>query len=136
MKSVIRGFKTPSVMGFKNSYKTDYIWVTISTPPNMWSEDLSQEVYTALAGYVTSEVSRTITVRVIESRDAWTTRVMVVGGRGKPEDLESYDEMKLLYSKSSDFERYLSRSFLLEHGVHATNIVKALNNNNNANDNK
>ncbi len=136
MKSVIRAFKTPSVMGFKNTYKTDYIWVTISTPPNMWSEDLSQEVYTALAGYVTSEVSRTITVRVIESRDAWTTRVMVVGGRGKPEDLESYDEMQLLYSKSSDFERHLSRSFLLEHGVHATNIVKALNNNNSSNDKK
>ncbi len=136
MKSVIRAFKTPSIMGFKNTYKTDYIWVTISTPPNMWSEDLSQEVYTALAGYVTSEVSRTITVRVVESRDAWTTRVMVVGGRAKSEDLESYDEMQLLYSKSSDFERYLSRSFLLEHGVHATNIIKALNNHNNANDKK
>jgi hypothetical protein len=136
MKSVIRAFKTPSIMGFKNTYKTDYIWVTISTPPNMWSEDLSQEVYTALAGYVTSEVSRTITVRVIESRDAWTTRVMVVGGRAKSEDLESYDEMQLLYSKSSDFERYLSRSFLLEHGVHATNIIKALNNHNNGNDKK
>jgi len=128
MKSVIRAFKTPSIMGFKPTYKTDYIWVTISTPPKMWSEDLSQEVYTALAGYVTSEVSRTITVRVIESRDAWTTRVMVVGGRGKPEDMESFDEMQLLYSKSSDFERYLSRSFLLEHGVHASNIIKGLNN--------
>ena len=69
IKSVIRAFKTPSVMGFKPTYKTDYIWVTISTPPNMWTEDMSQEVYTALAGYVTSEVSRTITVRVIESRD-------------------------------------------------------------------
>jgi hypothetical protein len=130
MKSVIRAFKTPSIMGFKPSYKTDYIWVTISTPPNMWSEDLSQEVYTALAGYVTSEVSRTITVRVIESRDAWTTRVMVVGGRGKPEDMEAFDEMQLLYSKSSDFERYLSRSFLLEHGVSASNIIKELNHNN------
>jgi hypothetical protein len=118
-------------MGFKPTYKTDYIWVTISTPPNMWSEDLSQEIYTSLAGYVTSEVSRTITVRVIESRDEWTTRVMVVGGRGKPEDMESYDEMQLLYSKSSDFERFLSRSFLLEHGVHASNIIKALNNGNN-----
>jgi hypothetical protein len=140
MKSVIRAFKTPSVMGFKPTYKTDYIWVTISTPPNMWSEDLSQEIYTALAGYVTSEVSRTITVRVIESRDAWTTRVMVVGGRGKPEDMESYDEMQLLYSKSSDFERYLSRSYLLEHGVHATDIVKELSYNNgnqtNGNNNK
>jgi hypothetical protein len=134
MKSVIRAFKTPSLMGFKPTYKTDYIWVTISTPPNMWSEDLSQEIYTALAGYVTSEVSRTITVRVIESRDAWTTRVMVVGGRGKPEDMESFDEMQLLYSKSSDFERHLSRSFLLEHGVNASAIIKALNNGNPNND--
>ncbi len=129
MKSIIRAFKTPTIMGFKSSYKTDYIWVTITTPPNMWSEDLSQEVYTALAGYVTSEVSRTITVRVIESRDPWTTRVMVVGGRGRPEDMEAFDEMQLLYSKSSDFERYLSRSYLLEHGVHANNIIKSLNQN-------
>ncbi len=91
---------------------------------------MSQEVYTALAGYVTSEVSRTITVRVVESRDAWTTRVLVVGGRGKPEDMEAYDEMQNLYSKSNDFERYLSRSFLLEHGVHATNIIKEINRNN------
>ena len=136
MKSVIRAFKTPSLMGFKPTYKTDYIWVTISTPPNMWSEDLSQEIYTALAGYVTSEVSRTITVRVIESRDEWTTRVMVVGGRGKPEDLEAWDEMQLLYSKSSEFERHLSRSFLLEHGVHASNIIKQLNQNNGNNNKK
>ena len=89
------------------------------SPPNMWTEDMSQEIYTALAGYVTSEVSRTITVRVIESRDPWTTRVLVVAGRGKPEDMEAYDEMQLLYNKSNDFERHLSRSYLLEHGVSA-----------------
>lgn len=128
MKSVVRAFKTPSIMGFKPTYKTDYIWVTVSTPPNMWTEDMSQEVYTALAGYVTSEVSRTITVRVIESRDAWETKILVVGGRGKPEDLEAYDEMQLLYSKSNDFERYLSRSYLLEHGLHAAHVIKDLNN--------
>ena len=133
MKSIVRAFKTPSIMGFKPSYKTDYLWVTISTPPRMWTEDMSQEIYTALAGYVTSEVSRTITVRVLESRDAWTTRIMVVAGRGKPEDMESFDEMQLLYSKSSDFERYLSRSFLLEHGVHAGNIIREINRNNGGN---
>jgi hypothetical protein len=129
IKSVVRQFKTPSVMGFKPSYKTDYIWVTVSTPPKMWTEDMSQEIYTALAGYVTSEVSRTITVRVVESRDPWVTRVLVVSGRGKPEDMEAFDEMQLLYSKSNDFERYLSRSYLLEHGVHATKIAKELNGN-------
>ena len=135
MKSVVRAFKTPSIMGFKPTYKTDYLWVTISTPPKMWTEDMSQEVYTALAGYVTSEVSRTVTVRVIESRDAWTTRIMVVAGRGKPEDMEAYDEMQLLYSKSSDFERYLSRSYLLEHGVHANNIIRDINRNSGINGN-
>jgi hypothetical protein len=135
MKSVIRAFKTPSVMGFKPIYKTDYIWVTIQSPPNMWTEDLSQEVYTALAGYVTSEVSRTITVRVTESRDPWTTRVLVVGGRGKASDMEAFDEMSLLYSKSTDFERHLSRSYLLEHGVAATQIIKDITGNGNGAEN-
>ena len=127
IKSVVRSFKTPSVMGYKPTYKTDYIWVTITTPPNMWTEDMSQEVYTALAGYVTSEVSRTVTVRVVESRDPWITRVLAVGGRGKAEDMEAFDEMQNLYSKSNDFERYLSRSFLLEHSVYATDIIKTIN---------
>ena len=30
MKSIIRAFKTPSIMGYKPTYKTDYIWVTVS----------------------------------------------------------------------------------------------------------
>jgi hypothetical protein len=129
IKSIVRVFKTPSIMGYKPVYKTDYIWVTVESPPNLWTEDMSQEVYTALAGYVTSEVSRTITVRVIESRDPWTTRVLVVGGRGKPEDMEAYDEMQLLYNKSNDFERRLSRSYLIEHSVTAGQIIKDFNNN-------
>jgi hypothetical protein len=130
MKSLIRVFKTPSVMGFKPTYKSDYIWVTVQAPPKLWSEDLTQEVYTALAAYVTSEVSRTITVRVIESRDPWVTRVFVVAGRGKAEHLEAYDEMQLLYNKSNDFERSLSRSYLLEHGISAKQVIDEINNNN------
>ena len=128
IKSLVRVFKTPSVMGFKPTYKSDYIWVTVEAPPKLWSEDLSQELYTALAAYVTSEVSRTITVRVIESREPWVTRILVVGGRAKPEHLEAYDEMQLLYSKSNDFERHLSRSYLLEHGVSATELVNQIKN--------
>jgi len=129
IKSLIRVFKTPSVMGFKPTYKSDYIWVTVEAPPKLWSEDLSQDLFTALAAYVTSEVSRTITVRVIEAREPWITRVLVVGGRGKPEHLEAYDEMQLLYSKSNDFERHLSRSYLLEHGLAATQVVNKIKNN-------
>jgi hypothetical protein len=45
--------------------------------------------------------------------------------------MEAYDEMQLLYNKSSDFERHLSRSYLLEHGVAATQIIKDINNNGN-----
>jgi hypothetical protein len=131
MKSLIRVFKTPSVMGFKPIYKSDYIWVTVEVPPKLWSEDLTQELYTALAAYVTSEVSRTITVRVIESRDPWITRILVVGGRGKAEHLEAYDEMQLLYNKSNDFERNLSRSYLLEHGISAKQVIEEINNNSN-----
>jgi hypothetical protein len=130
MKSLIRVFKTPSVMGFKPTYKSDYIWVTVQAPPKLWSEDLTQEIYTALAAYVTSEVSRTITVRVIESRDSWITRVFVVAGRGKAEHLEAFDEMQLLYNKSNDFERSLSRSYLLEHGISAKQVIAEITNNN------
>jgi hypothetical protein len=130
MKSIIRVFKTPSVMGFKPTYKTDYLWVTVTTPEDLWSEELSQEIYTSLASYVTSEVSRTITVRVIDSRDEWTTRIMVVAGRGRPEDMEAFDEMQLLYNKSNAFERHLSRSYLIEHGVAAVPLINDINHNN------
>jgi hypothetical protein len=128
MKSLIRVFKTPSIMGFKPTYKSDYIWVTVEAPPKLWSDDLNQELYTALAGYVTSEVSRTITVRVVEARDEWVTRVLVVGGRGKANHLEAFDEMQLLYSKSNNFERNLSRSYLLEHGISAVEVIDEIEN--------
>jgi len=53
--------------------------------------------------------------------------VLVLAGRGKPEDMEAYDEMQLLYNKSSDFERHLSRSFLIEHGVAAGQVIRDFN---------
>jgi len=124
MKSVIRVFKTPSVFGFKATYRTDYIWITIQTPSGMWSEDLTQELYTTLAGYITGEVSRNVTVRVIDSRDPWTIRLVIVAGRGEITDLESYEEMQLLYNKSTDLERQLSRSFLIEHGITPADVIE------------
>jgi len=66
----------------------------------------------------------------MDSRDEWTTRMLVVAGRGKPEDLESFDEMSLLYMKSNSFERHLSRSYLIEHGVAAVPLIKEINHNN------
>jgi hypothetical protein len=41
--------------------------------------------------------------------------------------------MQLLYNKSSDFERHLSRSYLLEQGVAATQIIKEINDGGNQN---
>ena len=52
-----------------------------------------------------------------------------LAGRGKPEDMEAFDEMQLLYTKSNDFERHLSRSYLIEHGVSAGQIIKEFNQN-------
>ena len=53
-----------------------------------------------------------------------------MAGRGKPEDMEAFDEMQLLYNKSNSFERHLSRSYLIEHGVAAVPLIKDINHNN------
>jgi len=124
MRSVIRVFRTPSVLGFKPTYRSDYIWVTIQAPSGLWGEDLTQELYTALAGYITGEVSRNITVRAVDSRDPWVIRIVTVAGRGKVEDLQSYDEMALLYEKASEFEKRLCRSFLIEHGITSKEVIE------------
>jgi hypothetical protein len=126
MKSVIRVFRTPSFMGLNTSFKSDYIWVTVQTPQGLWNEDLTQEIYTVLAGYIVGEVSRNVTIRIIDSKDPWTIRILVVGGRGTPTNLEAYEEMRTLYTKSTDFEKQLSRSFLIEHGLNLKNIIEKL----------
>ncbi len=115
MRSVVRVYRTPNIMGLKSTFRSDYLWVTVQTPQGLWDSDLTQELFTALAGYVTGDVSKTITVREINSRDPWVIRIVVVGGRGRMEDLASYDEMERLNRSASDFERNLSRSFLVEH---------------------
>jgi hypothetical protein len=126
MRSIIRIYRTPNIMGMKSSYRSDYLWVTVQTPKGLWDEDLTQELYTALAAYVTGEVSKTITVRTIECRDPWVIRVVVVAGRGKIEDLAQYDEMERLNRKASEFESNLSRSFLVEHKGSIEEIIEEL----------
>jgi len=115
MRSIVRIYRTPNIMGMKSSYRSDYLWVTVQTPQGLWDEDLTQELYTALAGYVTGDVSKTITVRIVECRDPWVIRIVVIAGRAQIEDLAPYDEMERLNRKASDFEKSLSRSFLVEH---------------------
>ncbi len=126
MRSIIRIYRTPNIMGVKSSYRSDYLWVTVQTPPGVWDEDLTQELFTALAAYVTGDVSKTITVRIVECRDPWVIRVVVVAGRGKIEDLAQYDEMERLNRKASEFESDLSRSFLVEHKGSLENLLEGL----------
>jgi len=124
MRSVVRVYRTPNIMGLKSSFRSDYLWVTVQTPPGLWDSDLTQELYTALAGYVTGDVSKTITVREVNARDPWVIRVVVVGGRSRVEDLATYDEMERLNRKASDFEKGLSKSFLIEHKASLKEILK------------
>ncbi len=79
-----------------------------------------------MAAYVTGDVSKTITVRVVECRDPWVIRVVVVAGRGKMEDLAQYDEMERLNRKASEFESDLSRSFLVEHKGSLDSLLEGL----------
>jgi hypothetical protein len=126
MRSIIRIYRTPNIMVMKSTYRSDYLWVTVQTPQGLWDEDLTQELYTALAAYVTGDVSKTITVRIVECRDPWVIRVVVIAGRGNIEDLAPYDEMERLNRKASEFESGLSRSFLVEHKGSVKEILREL----------
>jgi len=126
MKSVIRIYRTPNIMGMKPSFRSDYLWVTVQAPQGLWDIDLTQELYTALAGYVTSDVSKTITTRVIDARDPWVIRIIVIGGRGLVENLAPYDEMERLNRSASDFERGLTRSFLVEHRASLEELLEEI----------
>lgn len=126
MRSIVRIYRTPNIMGMKSTYRSDYLWVTVQTPQGLWDEDLTQELYTALAAYVTGDVSKTITVRVVECRDPWVIRVVVIAGRGTIEDLAPFDEMERLNRKASEFESSLSRSFLVEHKGSLEELVAEL----------
>jgi hypothetical protein len=126
MRSVVRVYRTPNIMGLKPSYRSDYLWVTVQSPQGLWDSDLTQELNTALAGYVTGDVSKTITVREVAARDPWVIRIVVVGARGKVEDLAPYDEMERINRRASDFETSLSRSFLVEHNPSLEELLKKL----------
>jgi len=65
-------------------------------------------------------------VREVNARDPWVIRIVVVGGRGKVEDLAPYDEMERLNRKASEFEVSLSRSFLVEHRPSLEEILKKI----------
>jgi hypothetical protein len=39
MRSVIRVYRTPNIMGLKSSFRSDYLWVTVQSPPGLWDSD-------------------------------------------------------------------------------------------------
>jgi hypothetical protein len=117
LTSILGIFRVPGVMGLTPEYKTDYIWFAIVAPRGIWDHDLSADVKATLSGYVKEDASRSIAIREIESADPWTVRFMVISAKAEPRFLECYSEMKHIYDHSSEEERSLAHSFLLEHGV-------------------
>ncbi len=114
--SVMGLFKSPDTMGLTNDYRTDFIWFTAVAPPGIWNKDLEQDLTTALSGYVEKDVARSIYIRQVESTDPWTIRFLLVTAKATPRYLSAYLDMKQLYEASSEGERNLAHSFLLEQG--------------------
>ena len=110
------------------SYKTDYIWVTVSAPKGVWDQDMDAELKSALSGYTSGDASKCITLTQLESDDPWTIRFMIIAAKAKAEHLASFKEMNSQYKGSSLSEKLLSHSLLLEHGIHVTKGNKFISN--------
>ncbi|MBE0479353.1 MAG: hypothetical protein IBX68_00065 [Dehalococcoidia bacterium] len=120
LSSVLGIFRVPGVMGLTSQYKTDYIWFAIVSPRGIWDHDLAADVRATLSGYVKEDASRSIAIREIDSSDPWTVRFLIIAARAEPEFLECYSEMKHIYSHTTQEEKRLAHSFLLEHGMDAS----------------
>jgi len=100
------------------------MWATIVTPEGMWDEDLHNDLQTALAGYIESEVSESITARIVDSPDPWTITLILIAAKVRPDDIEAYPTMKQLYSRASEQDKRLRYSFLTEYGVNFEQVLK------------
>lgn len=120
LSSVLGIFRVPGIIGLTSEYKTDYIWFAVVSPRGIWDHDLTADVRTTFSGYVKADASRSIAIREIDSTDPWTVRFMVIAARAEPQFLECYSEMKHIHDQSSEVERILAHSFLLEHGIRAS----------------
>ncbi len=120
LASVLNLFRLPDTLGLNSEYRTDFLWLTIVSPPGIWNSELEKDVTTALSGYVKEDVSRSLYVRQIESDDPWKVRFLLVAAKARPRWLSFYQDMKDHYETRSFTERQLSHSFLLEYGFHAS----------------
>jgi len=124
MRSIVFTFKNPGTFGLNRDYRTDRMWATIVTPEGMWDEDLHNDLQTALAGYIESEVSESITARIVDSPDPWTITLILIAAKVRPDDIEAYPTMKQLYSRASEQDKRLRYSFLTEYGVNFEQVLK------------
>ena len=120
LMGTMRMLRIPTTLGLTDSYRTDYIWVTVVAPRDVWDSDLASEMKAALAGYITGDASKCIVIREVDSEDPWTIRFLVIGGRAKQNQLDIYNDMKSLYESSPKGDRVLAHAFLLEQGILAT----------------
>ena len=119
LASVLNLFRLPDTMGLSSDYRTDFMWLTIVSPPGIWNKELERDVTAALSGYVKEDVSRTLYVRQIESDDPWKVRFLLVAAKARPQWLSFYPDMKHHYDSRTPAEKRMSHSFLLEYGVEA-----------------
>lgn len=116
LASVLNLFRLPDTLGLSAEYRTDFLWLTIVTPPGIWNKELEKDVTTALSGYVKEDVSRSLYVRQIDSEDPWKVRFLLVAAKARPSWLNFYPDMKQHYDTRPPTEKQLSHSFLLEYG--------------------
>ena len=115
--NILNLFRMPDSLGLTREYRTDHLWFTIVAPPGFWTRDLEGDVITALSGYVKRDASRSIYIRQVESEDPWVVRFLMVAAKASPQSLSAYQDMKYLYQTSSEGERMMAHSLLLEQGI-------------------
>lgn len=120
LNGTMRMLRIPSTLGVTDTYRTDFIWVTVVAPRGVWDADGASEMKAALSGYISGDAGKCIVIREVNSEDPWTIRFLVIAGRAKQQELDIYNEMKALYESSPKGDRVLAHSFLLEQGVIAT----------------
>ncbi len=120
LTGVIRVLQIPGTLDVESSYRTNFIWVSVSSPKGVWNQDLDAEIKATLSSYLIGSATRVIHVSHIESEDPWTIRILLIASKAALTDLEIYSEMKSLYDMGTESDKLLAHSFLLEHGILAS----------------
>lgn len=117
LTGVIRVLQIPGTLDVESSYRTNFIWISVSSPKGVWNQDLDAEIKATLSSYLVGSAARVIHVSHLESEDPWTIRILLIASKAAISDLEIYSEMKSLYDISTESDKLLAHSFLLEHGI-------------------